>query len=681
MAPEALARTEVEDAAPGGGPMGLAERAEAAALDAAAHHPPQPGARRAVAMFPADHPDLRNDLAHLGAVADGQTIGLVDDRASLVYLCWPLLDSPSVFASLLREDRREAMFIEGDAPVRSLGQRYVDGTDILETRIAIGGAEVTVTDVPARPPLAKALVRRMRCTGDRPVSFSTILRPGFDYGRAPHEVCETRTLQAATAVVVSPDCGGTDSAAGESLDLALVTPDPATEVPSRRGAPDIVVLHDLAPGEETWLALSTPADMDRVNADLIARAQARLRSDAGRLDEACTYRGEHRATVLRSAASLLMLEHHRHRANRPDIGLSPPIAAAGTFSLPEAHGGERNYDYRFAWTRDAGIAVDAMAKIGLGARGLPWLEFAVDRNGPSSREPLALMRTLDACDVPGDESGLGDFTGLYGAGPVRIGNAAAGQLQLDIFGAVLVAAHTLERHGIVLKDATKESLRGSLDWVARHWRTKDASIWEMRTGEEHYLFSRVMCWVALDRGIAMLLAQGQPERFALWESARAAIREDIETRFWCPATQSYMQTPSFAYVDAASVYMRLCGFLPADHPRWLGTKRAVRRKLHTVTGLLRYPRGVEDGFQSEDNPFVLCTCWWIEALVMDGDVHEAALTYAMLLDRLGPTGLASEEIDEQGRLMGNIPQAFSHAGLVNAAVALARGPGGAGGRG
>ena len=639
---------------------------------------PSPAPQRATTLFPADHPDVRNDLAHLGAVGDGQTIALVDDRGAMRYLCWPLLDSPSVFAGLLREDRREALYPFADEPIVPVSQSYVGNTDILETVIAIGDARVTITDVPARPPLAKAMIRRIRAH-DCPVQFATIARPGFDYGRATHEVCSTRTLAAANTVVLSPDCA-TDSAEGEALDLAIVSPDPIAPVASRRGGPDIVIEHTLQPGEETWLALSTPGDMDRVNADLIARAEAGLRAEAERLDAACTYRGPHRDAVLRSAAHLLTLEHHRHRADHVDAALSPPLAAAATFSLPEAHGGERNYDYRFAWVRDTGIVVDAMAKIGLGTRALRWLEFAVDRNGPSRREPLALMRTLDASEVPGDESKLSEFTGLYDADPVRIGNAAAGQLQLDIFGAVLVAAHTLRAHGIALRPQTAERLGECLDWVATNWNKPDASIWEMRTGEEHYLFSRLMCWVALDRGIAMLLAQGAPERFALWERARADIRTDIETRFWCPATDSYMQTPQFAYVDAASVYMRLCGFLPHDHPRWRGTKRAVRRKLHTVSGLLRYPREVEDGFSTEDNPFVLCTCWWIEALVMDGEMEEARLTYAMLLDRLGPTGLASEEIDEQGRLMGNIPQGFSHAGLINAAVALARGPEGAGGK-
>ena len=652
----------------------------ASELDAAENGAPRarPAPARATTLFPADHPDVRNDLAHLGAVGDGQTVALIDDRAAMRYLCWPLLDSPSVFAGLLREDRREALYPFADRPVVPVSQRYRGTTDILETVVEIGGARVTITDMPARPPLAKAMIRRMRAH-DRPVRFATIARVGFDYGRATHEVCSTQTLAAANTVVLSPDCS-TDSAVGEALDLAIVSPDTIAAVGSRHRGPDVVIEHALEPDGETWIALSTPGDMDRVNPDLIARTEALLHAQAEQLEAQCTFRGEHRAVVLRSAAHLLLLEHHRHRLDHADGAKPPPLAAAATFSLPEAHGGERNYDYRFSWVRDTGLAVDAMAKIGLGERALRWLEFAVDRNGPSSREPLALMRTLDACDVPGDESQPDGFTGLYDAGPVRVGNAAAGQLQLDIFGAVLVAAHTLQSHGIALQEHTTERLRSSLDWVAENWNTPDASIWEMRTGEEHYLFSRLMCWVALDRGIAMLLAQGQPERFARWERERDAIRTDIETRFWCPATDSYMQTPQFAYVDAASIFMRVCGFLSANHPRWRGTKRAVRRKLHTVTGLLRYPREVEDGFSSEDNPFVLCTCWWIEALVMDGEMEEARLTYAMLLDRLGPTGLMSEEIDEQGRLMGNIPQAFSHAGLINAALALARGPEGAGGK-
>ena len=279
----------------------------------------------------------------------------------------------------------------------------------------------------------------------------------------------------------------------------------------------------------------------------------------------------------------------------------------------------------------------------------------------------------------GDESEPDGFTGLYNAGPVRVGNAAAGQLQLDIFGALLLAAHALRRHGEGPGAATLSRLGECVDWLAERWRTKDASIWEMRSGEEHFVFSRVMCWVAFDRALDMGLSD-DGERTARWRDARAAVRESIDAEFWCPVTRSFMQTPDFAYVDAATVFMRLCGFLRADDERWLGTKRAARRNLMTVTGLLRYPRGVEDGFDSEDNPFVLCTCWWIEALVADGEMDEARLTYAMLLDRMGPCGLMSEEIDEQGRLMGNIPQAFSHAGLINAALALERGPDGAGGR-
>ena len=620
-------------------------------------------------MFPADHPDVRNDLAHLGAVADGQTIGLVDDRAAIVMLCWPLLDSPSVFGELLREDRREALYLDADEPVAAVRQSYRDGTDVLETVVRVGDAELTVTDIPARPPLAKGWFRRL-AAGDAPVRVSTLVRPGFDYGRATHEICSTRTLTAGTALVLSPDCR-TDSAHGEALDLAIVTLDPVTHVD---GA--VVVTHDLAPGDTTWLALTVPSEVESATPDAMARAEARLNADAERLAADCTYEGEHRGTVLRSAAALLMLEHHRERTGGdPRV----PMAAAGSFSLPEAHGGERNYDYRFCWVRDTGLAVEAMARIGLGRRAVAWLQFAVERNGPSRREPLALMRTLDAADVPGDESQPDGFTGLYDAEPVRVGNAAAGQLQLDIFGAVLLAAHALERHGVGVPEATRETLADCLDWLAENWSAKDASIWEMRTGEEHFVFSRLMSWVAFDRAVDMKLSK-DGARIRRWAEAATAVREDIETSFWCPRTLSYMQTPQFAYVDAATVFMRVCGFLGRDDERWLGTKKAARERLMTVTGMLRYPRDVEDGFSTEDNPFVLCTCWWIEALVMDGEVEEAGLLYAMLQGRMGPTGLMSEEIDEQGRLMGNLPQAFSHAGLINAALALQRGPEGAGGR-
>ena len=631
----------------------------------AAHEGARPSdrARQALTMFPADHPDVRNDIAHLGAVADGQTIGLVDDRAAIVMLCWPLLDSPSVFADLLREARggraREALYLDADDPVLPVRQGYVDGTDVLETVVRVGAAELTVTDIPARPPLAKGWFRRLRA-GDRPVRVATIARPGFDYGRVPHERCSAEVTEVGNAVVISPDCS-VDTATGESVDLALVSPDPVETV-----GPVLVVTHDLPANGETWLALTQRHAVHEATPDAMARAEARLRSDSERLAADCSYRGRHRTAVLRSAAALLMLEHHRERAGGdPRV----PLAAAGTFSLPEAHGGERNYDYRFMWARDTGLAVDAMCRVGLAERARPWLEFAIARNGPSRREPIALMRTLDACDVPGDESEPDGFTGLYGAEPVRVGNAAAGQLQLDIFGALMMGAHSLHRAGHPASRETLDRLAESLDWLVDNWNTKDASIWEMRTGEEHFIHSRVMSWVAFDRALDMGLSD-DTARTGPWADARAAIRADVEAHFWCPATQSYMQTPSFAYVDAATIFMRACGFLQRDDVRWLGTKKAVRERLMTVTGLLRYPRDVEDGFSTEDNPFVLCTSWWIEALVMDGEREEAELLLAMLIDRMGPCGLMSEEIDEQGRLMGNIPQAFSHAGILNAAVAL-----------
>ena len=625
--------------------------------------------RDAVVLFPGDHPQVRNDIAELGAVSDGQTIGLVNVRGDLTYLCWPLLDSPSLFGGLLREDAREALYIDADEPVEPVSQLYRGHSDILDTHVTVGGVDLTITDMMARVPLTRAFLRRYRA-GDRPVRFSTMVRPGFDYGRATHEVCKEGRTATANFIALSPDCA-TDSAEGESIDVAVLSPDPVAAVKGTRGLGEaVVVTHELAPHEETWVALAMPYDVDAITPDLFRRAEEGIRQDERELIETSIYRGPDEDIVLRSAATLRMLECRHERASQKP----PGIAAAGTFSLPEAHKGERNYDYRFVWTRDASLCAEAMTKLGFGEQARSWVEFAVDRNGSASRQPLALMRTLSACDVPNDEKQPDGFTGLYHAQPVRIGNAAAGQLQLDVFGALLLAAHALQRHEIALKASTRERLAEAVDWLVDHWNAKDSSIWEMRSGEEHYLFSRLMCWIAFDRALDMNL-EITDERRARWDEAREAVRDDIETRFWCPDTRSYMQTPHFAFVDSAAVYMRLSGFLDDGNERWLGTKRAVREKLMTVTGLLRYPDDVDDGFETKDNPFILCTCWWIEALVMDGEVAEARLLFDMLRDRLGPTMLASEEIDEQGRLMGNIPQGFSHLGLINAALALAKAEG------
>ena len=579
-----------------------------------------------------------NPIARLGAVGDQATLALIDEAGALSYLCWPRLDSPLLFGDILGARTPSAITVTADEPLRPAGQSYDGDTNILVTALESEACRVEIVDCmdPEKQPL---LVRRIRCTGGS-ARLTVTVCPTPDYGALP-------------AGFVREGDTGLRLDIGADRDPAVFSSSGTLQAAGGRAW----AVFDIGAGDEDWIAIADrPVDgNDARNA--LRRAGRFWREWSDR----ASFEGDN-AVHLRRALLAAGLLHN------DEFGT---VAAAGTFGFPEARAGKRNWDYRYAWVRDTALGALAMARGGLVETARGWVDNVLHRNGPCNASPLRLMIAVDGGDVP-DERQRSQYSGMMAALPVRTGNDAAGQLQLDIIGELVSAYRVLAECGAPPDARTAKKLRELLSWLGDNWERPDASIWELRGAPRHYLFSRVMSWVAFRDAIEMFEALGE-ESDPHWALHMASIRADIVANFWCPIEESYMQTRDKAAVDASCVFMRLCGFLEADDVRWRKTRAAVRRHLVRETGVLRFPHSADDGFQEPEGTFVLCTGWWIQTLCMDGAHDEARSVFATMMRCLGPTGLASEEIDEDGTLLGNVPQLFSHVAVMESVRTLEEG--------
>jgi len=584
------------------------------------------------------------------AIGDGRTVALVARDGSIDWLCVPDLDSPSVFAAVLDADRggRFALNPEGRADVE---RRYLPDTNVLETTFTTVDGAVRVTDaltLPAAGGLGptRELARRVEGLAGR-VPMRWCVTPAFGYGSVRTRLERRGPIPVAVA--------GRDAAAVCSWE--------AGEASIEGGA--IYGRFDAEQGSSAFIVLSA-AHQEPLVFPARADVEARLEATSGYWREwasAREYAGRWRDAVIRSALALKLLFHSPSGA----------IAAAATASLPEQIGGERNWDYRFCWVRDSAFTLDALLQLGCPEEAHAffwWLLHAAQLTWPR----LQVLYRLDGAEHAPERTLALD--GYRGSRPVRVGNAAAEQTQLDIYGDVLQTALLYVQAGRRLDRETGRRLAGMADLVCRIWREPDSGIWEVRSEPRHFTHSKMTCWVALDRAVRLSDAGQLPSRrAAAWQAEALAIREFIETRCWSPRLESYTRSAGEEDLDASLLLGVLLGYGAPDATRLTSTVTAIRRDLGHGPLLRRYSG--EDGLRGGEGAFLCCSFWLADALARIGRVDEATELMEQLLTLAGDVGLYAEELDpDTGEMLGNTPQGLVHLALINAALSITRAAGG-----
>jgi GH15 family glucan-1,4-alpha-glucosidase len=592
---------------------------------------------------------LEPPISAYGMIGDMRTAALVGLDGGIDWLCLPRFDSGSVFAALLDRERGGTWAIRPDVPWIS-HQRYLPRTNVLETGFNTGDGQLVVTDFMAvgenGRPLGQQpeLHRLVRCVRGR-VPARVIFMPRFAYAS------RSTRIEVLRAGLIATD--RTDQV------VTLASPEPF-DWNIESGAATTTVM--LAKGESRWFVMRyDDDDVHAADADACLQKLESTEAYWQRWSAGVRYNGPYRTMVKRSALALKLMTHAETGA----------IIAAPTTSLPETLGGSRNWDYRFVWLRDAAFTLEALANVGHYREADAFMRFLKRVCRHEVGGHLQIMYGIDGRrDLT--ELQLEHLRGYHGSSPVRVGNGAVNQLQLDVYGEVMDTADRWRRHH-EMTDGTWRALRPLVDWVSVNWYRPDSSIWEVRGEARHYVFSKVMSWVALDRGIAMAEELGLPGDAVAWRESRERLYQEIMTRGWSEAKQSFTQSYDDEALDAALLAVPMVRFLAWDHPRVASTIHAIQRELTSADGELVYRYRSPDGLEGEEGAFSICTFWLAQALAGIGQHERGERIFRRMMGHANHVGLYSEEIDAMnGGFLGNFPQALTHIALINCAAALAR---------
>jgi GH15 family glucan-1,4-alpha-glucosidase len=587
--------------------------------------------------------DLRGYLpiADHGVIGDLRTVALVANDGTIDWYCCPSFDSPSVFGAILDREKGGHYRISA-AQECATKQLYLPDTNVLITRFLSPDGVGELQDF---MPIGgeQRLIRRVACIRGS-MRFRVECEPRFNYGRDQH----------ATAV-----SDGGASFRSPSLDVAL-----RTTVPLLQTAAGVSGGFELRSGQSTTFVLAEGEDAgERVGE---AAAQRLLAETAAHWQDwiaQSRYTGRWREIVNRSALALKLLSYAPTGA----------IVAAATTSLPEQMGGDRNWDYRYTWVRDAAFTLKALLSLGFADELRAFARFLTSclQTGASNGSgPLQVLYGIDGRTQLREEI-LQHLDGYGGSAPVRIGNDAAHQLQLDIYGELLDAAYLLEHHAKQMSHDVWSAIASAVEWLCENWDQPDEGIWETRGGRQRFTHSRLMCWVALDRAIRIARDRAFPADLVRWTSVRDEIFHRIMQRSWSERKQAFVQHEQTEVLDASVLLMPLVGFISPIDPRWRSTLEAIGSELVTDSLVHRYdPVASPDGLDGDEGTFSICSFWYVEALARAGRVAEARLAFEKMLTYANHLGLYSEQIGASGELLGNFPQAFTHLALISAAVTL-----------
>jgi GH15 family glucan-1,4-alpha-glucosidase len=589
------------------------------------------------------------EISDHGLIGDLQTAALVATDGTVDWMCLPRFDSPSVFASLLDARRGGHFRIAPEGTAHVTKQVYFPDTAVLITRFMTPDGVGEVMDFmpvedPTQPTSRHELIRIVRVVRGE-MTFELECRPRFDFGRAAHRLRSTGEGFVFESDDLNLTLRGT-------MELGPDGDDVRARWTARAGEVGGAILQS-AGGEQA----AAPIDPERV----LGLFNATVRFWRSWLARS-VYRGRWREAINRSAITLKLMTY------APTGGL----VAAPTTSLPEQVGGERNWDYRFTWVRDASFSVYALLGLGYTEEAeafLRWLRArSAERAGNAG--PLKIMYRIDGSSDLTEET-LDHFEGYRGSSPVHIGNGAADQLQLDIYGEAADSVYRASRRGLTPGHEGWKDLSVIVDWLCHHWDQPEEGIWETRGGRKDFTYGRLMSWVAMDRAVRMAGDLGRPADVARWTKERDRIYQQIMERGWNKERGAFVQHYGSHVLDASNLLMPLVGFVAPHDPMWLSTLDAMEQELVSDSLVYRYdPAASPDGLAGSEGTFSICTFWYIDALARSGRLEQARLTFEKMLTYANHLGLFSEEIGPTGEQLGNFPQAFTHLSLINAAMNL-----------
>jgi GH15 family glucan-1,4-alpha-glucosidase len=591
-------------------------------------------------------------IADYAAIGDGRTVALVSGGGVIEWLCLPHFSAPSVFAALLDRDSG-CMFAISPERRHTSTRRYIDDTNVLETTFSTTTGVVRVTDfmpMPADPHRLEPMREVLRIVEgiEGSVALRVIVDPRPDYGRRRARPSRVNAL----------GCAWTW---GNEL-LTLKTDAPLSSS-SGTNATALDARVTIAAGSRCSFSLCYTKGDIGCSAPLGAASDRRLASTLAwwkQWASRCSYEGPYRSVVIRSALALQLMTY----------SLSGGVIAAPTTSLPEALGGNRNWDYRYCWMRDAALTMRAFTGLGFMEEARAFFAWLLHTTRLTRPNLQVLYDVHGRTDVP--EFELSHWEGYARSKPVRIGNGAAKQLQLDAYGGVLSAALDYVRSGGEVQPDEARLLAGFGKCVLKIWTEPDSGIWEIRGDSRHYTHSKVLCWVALDC-LLQLHERGVIEvDTARIRAGREEIAHAIESRAFNMQLQSYVQTFDGDKADASLLLMACLGYKDPNDPRMRGTYDLICKRLGRNGLLYRYERDV-DGLPPGEGAFGICSFWAVDHLVCRGDVDAARKMFEHVISLANDLGLFAEEIDpEDGSQLGNFPQAFTHVGAIFAALSLAR---------
>ncbi len=593
--------------------------------------------------FSLPHKESYKPISGYGVIGNTRTVALVGYDGSIDWCCMPRVSSPSIFAAILDHKKGGSWAVQPAGPAAST-QSYLEDTNILRTEFTDGSSKVVLTDfMPcsvatgawSTPPEIHRVVNCLNGT----MEMRFLFRPLLNYGLVVPRV---------TRVENGLSIRNRNQEMALSSDIRFNVKDSAVDESFQ-----------LSQGERKAFILSYGEAVPRRVAEYRSERQ-RARTEVFWLDWASQirYRGRWKSSVVRSALTLKLLVY----------GPTGAIVAAPTTSLPEAIGGNRNWDYRYSWIRDSASSLWAFHKIGCKSETEAYLHWLIDNN-PSLDLDLRLMY-----DVGGDahikEKSLEHLDGYKGSKPVRIGNLASEQVQYDAYGYMLDALYFSSSHSSPIEDEMYfRFVKPLANFLAERWEEPGNGIWEIRNRHEHYVYTKAWCYAGLDRAVKIAQVAGHVDDIAPWKATMKRIKEEVLRRGWSNKKQSFVIHYGSSDLDAANLMLPLIGFLPAENPKMKSTIEAVANELSD--GALVYRYRADDGLKGNEGAFLLCGFWLVACLARLGQVEKASANFQELLSHANHLGLFSEEVDPKtGEALGNFPQAFSHVGLILAADAL-----------